>query len=447
MQVRRSERPQDWHVPDESNCPLPGNPSPEFGLGGWTIDIPAEEFLMQGTAEIPDEIETEGKKFRPGDSWCLMTEDGGFSMKTSCGCEISAHGGRLRLTAPKGVEIFSGASVEILGGDDVIVKARKSIDLTATEKQVRIKSEDDFMMTSVKGGLLFTTEERGRGFDKDKKGEQQGIPGIVFKTNGGFLVNTNHINLNVEDMINVLGIEPDKYPQIVTHTSSQFHWMEESISFKTGKKMTMIEGGNFFSEGRIQIEGSIDAKKHIWSGDSLAGSPVLSKTDWSQVPPLKEISDKIFDASLWATFQYPIILDDLPKIFFTYRSTEDYATTNGDWFGTHWQLQYKEHLENWEEKPLHGTYPWPGQKHYAGGNSLHYYSEVNVAEHFDRADRRGRSAGDQERGTGLQPHAGARHPFDPGSDARAGRHQPRPADTAYPHAPAARHQHDGDRAR
>jgi len=62
------------------------------------------------------------------------------------GAEIRMGGGSIRLSAPGDVMLDSGRNVMAWSGRDVILKARENIDATTSEKDIRIKAEQNIKM-------------------------------------------------------------------------------------------------------------------------------------------------------------------------------------------------------------------------------------------------------------------------------------------------------------
>jgi hypothetical protein len=79
---------------------------------------------------------------------------GGFVLHEPGGAEIVVADGRVRISAPRGVETVSAGSVVTLAGDDFVAKARNSVDLSATERDVRIKAQRNLHAYSASGVLI-----------------------------------------------------------------------------------------------------------------------------------------------------------------------------------------------------------------------------------------------------------------------------------------------------
>jgi hypothetical protein len=177
-----------------------------FHYHGGDYSVPAEEDLPQGTNQVtPDfgtlassmwmpEVEPEQQTVDPRygetDYYALMsmfrmTDDGGLVIQGGNGEEIRFERGTVRISAPGGVFVEPGKSFVVLAGDDAIVRANKSVDISANQNDVRIKSEKNLHMlagNSGVGGMLL--ESRSSGTDQnfpEEGGEAIESSGIVVK--------------------------------------------------------------------------------------------------------------------------------------------------------------------------------------------------------------------------------------------------------------------------
>jgi hypothetical protein len=116
-----------------------------------------------------------------------MLPDGGIVLRGACGEEILLQGGNITLSAPGDIRMMVGRSVVSLAGDDIVLRAKNSIDATATDNDVRIKAERNLDMVggmSGNGRTLIENQARGYPTNKDVKdyeGENISGRGIVLK--------------------------------------------------------------------------------------------------------------------------------------------------------------------------------------------------------------------------------------------------------------------------
>lgn len=79
-----------------------------------------------------------------------LLPDGGIAIRGGCGEEILLQGGNITLSAPGDLRCLLGRSAVTLAGDDIVLRAKNSVDMTATDHDVRIKAEKNLDMV---GGM------------------------------------------------------------------------------------------------------------------------------------------------------------------------------------------------------------------------------------------------------------------------------------------------------
>lgn len=391
MPQRLLEKPKDWDVPDESNCPTPGNGSTyPPGVGGFYREFPQIVDAMASqasTGQFDDDTKVEGgKKITVGDAFIHITPDGCIVMKAQCGSQVTIGNGHIEFSASHDVRTIAGGSVVSLAGDDQVIKAKQSVDITSTENQVRVKGERDVFIHSNEGGLMFSISAFGGSFDPKAKGENLGVPGILIKTpSGGIQMTASQITMNPQNMLYIAGAAGGSLPQIRSRTSLISHWIDGSWITRSGGGYHILQGGRFFNSDGFQTDGNISARGQIGCGGGLYGSVdgeghVGGLQDWSKVKSLSSITKSFFDASIWEELQWPLSKKDLDLIKFGFRKTEEYATTDGNWFQAFWQMDLGGSTSTWDEKPSDDQeYPYPGKDHYIGGlRRLWHYKETNL---------------------------------------------------------------------
>lgn len=390
------ERDKDWVMPDEASCPSPmgGQDFTNPGIGGFYREFPPEQSAMSGGPGIfPGDTLTDGFKGRPGEAWNHVLPDGSISKRDAWGSGIEMRGGHIDITASKDIRLFAGGTVIIMGGDDVIIKGKQSVDITATKRQIRIKAQEEMFIHAEEGGMLISLGKVGHAWQKEK-GEKRTLPGICIKVpdKGGFLVDAGQATFNLAYRLYLNRGADGDYPQFLTRSTAHYHWMEDNgpILTKFEDDYLLFHKSDVYSSGRLQVEGDIDAKGHIWSGTGLAGGDPLEATDWSEVPTLKSLMDPSFQEDKWKPYQYPYTLEDLPDVKFVFRTVEDYATGPGKWFETFWQRETPG-LGGWDEKPApdDNSYPYPGEEHYTGTQEFWTYTEQNVSGNGRPVGRKG----------------------------------------------------------
>jgi len=120
-----------------------------------------------------------------------LLPDGGVVIFDGYGATITMTGGNIRFDCPGDVQIMPGRSAVVLGGDDIILRARNSLDATADRRDVTIKAERNLRMlggNSSQGGVLIESKQPFAAEYKDNVGEDIVSGGIVLKSPKGAVV-------------------------------------------------------------------------------------------------------------------------------------------------------------------------------------------------------------------------------------------------------------------
>jgi hypothetical protein len=130
---------KDWHLPEEAAL------ASATGLKG-TARLPfadlAGRYSMAPPA--PGRLKVDHRYDRvdyyPTYSYFELLDDGGLVMGCGFGSEVRATGGNLDLSCPGDINLLPGRRLVVKAGRDAIIAARETIDLSTTEKNVRVHS-------------------------------------------------------------------------------------------------------------------------------------------------------------------------------------------------------------------------------------------------------------------------------------------------------------------
>lgn len=160
---------KDWHVPEENELKVPKN-----------------------IYDRIDNDQTDFDKAIARKSFIGQLRDGSIVLRDAWGSEIFMRGGNIIISCPGQIEYRSGKSQVMMAGHDVCMRARESVDVSATGKDVRIKAHGNLHMAAVSKGILIQSysdlEQKGstkqfRFSDggKVKFGEDVESAGIILK--------------------------------------------------------------------------------------------------------------------------------------------------------------------------------------------------------------------------------------------------------------------------
>lgn len=196
---------KDWKLPEEGHFAQyesePGAASWFGGVyvpkGNGTASPLADEYVLEAPDYFDVEIDhTTKSRYYCSRSIIEQMPDGSIVIEDGYGSGIYMSQGNIRFTCA-GDELHQpGRSFIAMAGDDAVLRAGSSVDVTAALGDVRLKAERNLHMLAgngLTGGVLI--ESRSTGINRpqtwltDKVGETAITAGIVFKTgNGGPLV-------------------------------------------------------------------------------------------------------------------------------------------------------------------------------------------------------------------------------------------------------------------
>lgn len=153
--------------------------------------------ILKGKTYLPHPVEKimpidhrydkKPQKFYETESFINLLEDGAVVIGDGYGAEIRMAAGSLFLSAPGDVWMKPGRNAQIWAGRDIIGRAVKNIDLSSTERSVRVKAEKDVLIFAGNessdrlGGVLIESRAKAPVYDFEKCGEEILFGGIVLR--------------------------------------------------------------------------------------------------------------------------------------------------------------------------------------------------------------------------------------------------------------------------
>jgi len=122
-----------------------------------------------------------------------LLSGGGIAIRGGCGEEILLQGGNITLSAPGDLRCLFGRSAVTLAGDDIVLRAKNSVDVTATDKDVRVKADRNLDMVGGMSGtgrtLLENKATRLPSLEgvQEREGEDINGAGVVIRASDSVL--------------------------------------------------------------------------------------------------------------------------------------------------------------------------------------------------------------------------------------------------------------------
>lgn len=316
----------------------------------------------------------------------FMGKDGTMTMRNDKGAEITLCDGNIDITCPGELRLRSGKNVVVLAGDDLIAKARNSADITATEKDIRIKAKENIHTYTERSFLIDVGKD-----DEPKpkgKGENASLPeGVIIRAKKHkIFIWGDVLQLTAKTRLILEGVKQSA-SRLIVAIKDIILAAENQFILATGKNG---EAGYFANGSNALVFGKSANVIASSSANVIKGSKAMVPLMWAPIgsSPYSQIQPKIGDLSSQFLSDDAWLAEfkkDLRKDWaFTYRTESDYDTTgNFKFYESFWQYLARNGgdgpSEAWKEEELRETYPWPGKQHYDGSSALQELKEeVNI---------------------------------------------------------------------
>lgn len=405
-----SAHEKDFNTPEASAAPIGAAETIDFSQLMGKAGFPSE---------TPENIKIDSRmqaNFYKLLQMLHFTEDGGVILQGGHGEQIRFCRGEVYIDAPSHVHIRSGKNTVMLAGDDAIIRAKNSVDVTASDKDVRIKAEHNLQMLAGNGqtgGVLIESRSTGSSQTYPQEGgEKVESSGIVLKSaNGVANITAQNIYLrtgNSEGEVGAGDIVLDAakgQSNIKMISNNNERYMKGSA--KDSFNFPQVSSVNTFTASGAQLASSLFVKgqMNLASGLRSRGGIVTTDGDF-QSPgggqpgklrdPMSE-RDKVIElenATDTAKQTQRVSYEDGIKnvyygsgqigadqtqksMSFSMRSAEDYGTTEFTTLIPHWNILAAggNGVTTWVESTIayqgeQPTLPWPGKDAWEGETML-----------------------------------------------------------------------------
>jgi hypothetical protein len=361
------------------------------------------------------------QKFYESESYISLLEDGGICIGDGYGGEIRMTGGCVFISAPGDVWLKGGRDVQAWAGNDFIARANNTVDISATEKNVRIKAERNVLVlagndtSDREGGILL--ESRGKITDYlfEECGDDIIFAGVnlrapyanvvglaknIYLRTGGGKIEDGDITIDASQSRRDILTKSRNFFNFVR--SAVFHffgsgddkWSTDKANM-FAKNFTLLVGpigtdGDLLMDGNILARGScLLTKGHIFTEIAARGFIFVAPCDGDCQGEVNAIIDlivelinttvpKIGDAihkaqieEFW--YKYPKAGNSriMTIMEFSFRTDEQYKIPDFLLYEDRWQQMARignQIPDRWTEKPVKAeacgvpTYPFPGKK-------------------------------------------------------------------------------------
>lgn len=370
-------------------------------MGGADLFLPEEEDMVVPKDEYNEIESTDKENFKDYDkrkAFIGLEPDGSIIFRDAWGGEVVMRGGSIIVTAPKQVVIHSGKSTVIHGGDDVIVRGRNSVDISATEHDVRIKGERNVQIVGGSddnsGGVLIESLANSdkNGYTR-AGGEALRTAGIVLKAKDSRVftyASVAHISASqsvdietfVDDKTNSGEINLSALRVMVSGAQA----VDVVVGTETSKSPSVLalsDSGATLGGASVNLLGQASVgiskgSKIIQNSDIVWGNTIDDTNAYDTNKPNFMLVPDRLQAVKWLK---PFDPDAREHIKFTHRTSKEGGTDIAIDAGMPAFVTYQPFWAywagtpagkkvlgakpvTWEEHAINGTYPWPGKETY-----------------------------------------------------------------------------------
>lgn len=389
---------EDWEVP-EANTLLQASALPNLNLRG-------SDFLVAPQEPVMVQIDGRGPPvpIYPGTVYFGPTVDKGFLIQDGHGSRFLMAQGLISIEPSKDAVIRCGRNVIVLAADDYVVRAKNSIDLTATTKDIRIAAGQNLHQVAGlagRGGIYLECDTPAQFDVENKIGEDMLTGGIVCKSKQGPVVMAGqslYLRTGGGDISagGTITLDSNKgQSSVVVHSRDTTVFAQQAVTFAFGSQGAVRAttqfgpqgaliaggiraGGSCLINGGLIIRGNFNAYTGSvgYSGTQGVITPEgvqqiesalqeMGQTEQSLRQQLKKFYDAALDKPY---YQERKIGEDetLRSLAFTFRNQSQYGTQNFEWWETHWQQRLRLQEgggQPWQElSAAQQTKPYPGRE-------------------------------------------------------------------------------------
>ena len=347
--------------------------------------------------------------YYPNTSFLGLWDDGSVTQADGFGSSVSMAGGHIMVDAPGDIWLKAGRNVNIWAGQDIVLRARNSIDVSTTEKDIRIKAEKNLHMIGgaggETGGVLVEAPTPSVYQFLGKEGEEVVSGGIILKakqgalaglgrdiylrTGGGDIQSGGVMLLDANKGQGDAYVYANTFRKFLTAADVTYFGQEGQVQ----KTITATPVG-LAVDGILEFDGLLRGKGQLLLNGPLAlinGAIYFDKNPAESLFSMKpEAVKKLADSfeTLTTNFTtnrtngattYKALKsrfyekekighpETIQSIKFTFRNQQQYKTTDASIFESYWQQLAREGGGGgvpWIEKQCNKTWPYPGEQAY-----------------------------------------------------------------------------------
>jgi hypothetical protein len=376
---------------------------------------------------LPDQLLVDHREtkaeYHPTLSFVSILRDGTVVIAGPAGEEIRMGGGSVEISCPGDIQLRPGRNLVTLAGGDAVTRAKGSVEISASEQDVRIKAQRNMQIlggNAGSGGVLIESKSTGSAFDYTKTGSEVISNGLVLKSNStvacigrdvylrsgtkdsdtgaiivdaakgnGLIVTTasQTLNYNKSDILDYFGT-PDNI--------KSFNYFSNKNTILAGG-FQCFDGNGGVLTGSLLTKGNVVALGGTFAASNTTGyvGKLRSEDENKNRKIFENLKDEIKEKSDEGEKYYKQIVADtkhtdnqignsrvLSTMGFSFRTTTQYRANSFVLFESRWAQRARmrgETMSTWKEAPVkaigESTYPYPGAEAWLNTS----YRKVNTS--------------------------------------------------------------------
>jgi hypothetical protein len=205
-------------------------------------------------------------------SYLTFLEDGGVALGDGYGSQITMTGGKIRLEAPNDIMILPGARSVTLC-DEMFVRAKNNVEISSTDKDLRLKAEVNMQLLSGnggKGGTLIENKSESlmhayQGLYGDQI-QDNGITLLTKKSDVGVLAKNIYIRSGADENGSITLDSSQGEKDIVCYSKTMNIFNSKGVNIwhsPVGKAGGSFDASHRFAKGVSLISGHLILQKHL----------------------------------------------------------------------------------------------------------------------------------------------------------------------------------------
>ena len=380
--------------------------------------LKSKMYLPQPTPIDPLDLDHRYKaqKFYETESFISLLEDGAVVIGDGYGAEIRMCAGSITISAPGDVWLKPGKNAQVWAGRDCIVRANGSVDVSTTEKNVRIKSEKNVLILAGNdssetgsGGVLIESRGKTIEYDFDKAGDEVNFSGVVMRAPESNVVGMAH-HIYMRSGGGGSKIKPGNITldagkgteTLVTKSNKIFNYVGkngEISNFFGTADAGQPQVAHWFSKDSVILSGMLYVSKYAFAGKGIladgfiyGNGPLIADTNvafpctgdcenemnkardqlndyvYNALPHVARDFHELYLDQLWYGDKRAGNNKVLDTAEFSFRTDKEYRVPDFELFEDRWQQYARiadKTVDTWTEKPVISasgpTWPFPGQ--------------------------------------------------------------------------------------